>query len=416
MRLNILSMATLAAVLTVGTAYAQKKGDKPGKDMEFEPESAASSPPSKTLERAIKLYDKKDFFSASIELKKVLDGESGDDAGNKQRAEFFMGKTLYQMGFYAGSLAYFDKIVQAGPAHGYHGATLKWLAALSRVLPETSGILEKIGTYDPAGLEDPIMEGVRDELYYLLGRHFYRKGGDGDFDTAIGLFQKVSRSSEFFIKAKFFEGVTYVRKLDGKSAGEAFKEILVIGRERPKQYKAADIDMYEELAVLQMARVFYSVGSYEKAIRYYEKLEQGSPDWTESLFEASWAYFMLTKNSKALGNIHTLNAPYFEDEFFAESVLLKAVIYYKYCQYDRALEAVNEYDTKFRPLRKNLQDVVAKYEDNAEFYDYLKKVTAGTAGLDEPTQRLVNSVLGDKTLIKTFSWVDELNKELDMLG
>ena len=82
--------------------------------MEFEPESAASTPPSKTLERAIKLYDKKDFFSASIELKKVLDGESGDDAKNKQRAEFFMGKTLYQMGFYAGSLAYFDKIVQAG--------------------------------------------------------------------------------------------------------------------------------------------------------------------------------------------------------------------------------------------------------------------------------------------------------------
>jgi len=29
----------------------------------------------------------------------VLDGESGDDAKNKQRGEFFMGKTLYQMGF-----------------------------------------------------------------------------------------------------------------------------------------------------------------------------------------------------------------------------------------------------------------------------------------------------------------------------
>ena len=61
--------------------------------------------PEQILERAIKLYDKKDYFSASIELKKVLDGESGDDAKNKQRAEFFMGKTLYQMGFYAGSLA-----------------------------------------------------------------------------------------------------------------------------------------------------------------------------------------------------------------------------------------------------------------------------------------------------------------------
>src|SRR5882672_6017931 len=198
-------------------------------DMEFEPENAASTPPSKTLERAIKLYDKKDFFSASIELKKVLDNESGDDAKNKQRAEFFMGKTLYQLGFYAGSLAYFERIVKAGDAHTYHGATLKWLAALSRVLPETSGILAKIGTYDVSALNDPSLSAVHDELLFLLGRHYYRRGGDGDFDKAIGLFRQVPRTSEFFIKAKFFEGVTYVRKYEGKPAVDSFKEILLIG-------------------------------------------------------------------------------------------------------------------------------------------------------------------------------------------
>src|SRR5262245_66333550 len=143
MRLKIVAMAALAVTLTVGSAFAQKKADK--KDMEFEPESAASTPPSKTLERAIKLYDKKDFFSASIELKKVLSKESGDDAKNVQRAEFFMGKTLYQMCFYAGSLDYFDKIVKAGENHTYHGAALKWLGALSRVLSDVSGILTRIG-------------------------------------------------------------------------------------------------------------------------------------------------------------------------------------------------------------------------------------------------------------------------------
>src|SRR5215471_8646167 len=378
---------------------------------------ASDAPPSPTLQRATKLYDKGDYYSASIELKKVLDGETPDSEENKQRAEFFMGKTLYQMGYYAGALAYFDKIVQAGDKHAYHGATLKWLAALSRVLPETSGILEKIGTYDAAALEDPTFDDVRDELYYLLGRHFYRKGGDGDFDTAIGLFEKVKPESDFYIKAKFFEGVTYVRKLDGKNALEAFKAILVLDKERASHhYSAAELDEYTKLAILQMARVFYSAKDYEKSIRYYEKLDQDSPDWTASLFEASWAYFMITNNSKALGNIHTLNAPYFEDEFWPESVLLKSVIYYKYCLYDRAIESIAEYDQKFRPLRKNLQDVVAKFEDNAEFYAYIKKVMAGKAGLDDVTQRLVMSVLVDKTLRKTFTWVDELQKELDMLN
>jgi hypothetical protein len=411
MRLGKLGIAVLALALSATAALAQQKKD----DIEFEPEKATSTPPSKTLERAIKLYDKKDFFSASIELKKVLDGESGDDAKNKQRAEFFMGKTLYQMGFYAGSLAYFDKIVQAGDAHTYHGAALKWLAALSRVLPETSGILEKIGTYDPSALNDPSLSSVKDELLFLLGRHYYRHGGDGDFDKAIGLFKQVDRNSAFYIKAKFFEGVTYVRKYEGKPAVDAFKEILIIGEERPRQYSADDIDNYRELAQLQMARVFYSTQQFDTSIKYFEKLPQDSADWAESLFEASWAYFMKTLNSKALGNIHTLNAPYFENNFYPEAVLLRSVIYFRYCLYDQAEEAISDFNEKYGPLQKNLADIVKKYEDNAEFYEYVKKVKAGKAGLDPQTQRLVMSQLEDKTLLKTFAWVDELNHELDLL-
>jgi len=124
---------------------------------------------------------------------------------------------------------------------------------------------------------------------------------------------------------------------------------------------------------------------------------------------------MKNLNSKALGNIHTLNSPYFENQFFPESVLLKAVIYFKYCLYDQAEEAISEYNEKYGPLAKNLNDLVAKYEDNADFYEYVKKVKAGKAGLDPITQRLVLSVLNDKTLLKTFAWVDELNHEIEML-
>jgi hypothetical protein len=124
---------------------------------------------------------------------------------------------------------------------------------------------------------------------------------------------------------------------------------------------------------------------------------------------------MKTLNSKALGNIHTLNAPYFENSFYPEAVLLRAVIYFNYCLYDQADEAIADFNDKYGPLQKNLQELVKKYDDNAEFYEYVKKVKAGKAGLDPVTQRLVMSVLNDKTLLKTFAWVDELNHELEML-
>jgi hypothetical protein len=124
---------------------------------------------------------------------------------------------------------------------------------------------------------------------------------------------------------------------------------------------------------------------------------------------------MKTLNSKALGNIHTLNAPYFENQFYPEAVLLRAVIYYNYCLFDQAEEAIADFNDKYGPLQKNLNDIVKKYEDNAEFFTYIQNVRKGKAGLDPQTQRLVMSVLNDKTLLKTFAWVDELDHELQML-
>src|SRR6476661_689311 len=142
-RRHPLLLSVLAVVvigLTPGTSFAKKKkkggGDAAPADagggMTFEPEQ--------------------------IERNKVIEGQSGDDEGNKQRAEFFMGKALFNMKYYSASLSYFDRIVQKGPAHRYYNATLKWLASLSRQLPDSTGVLEKIGKYTRQDLDQPALD------------------------------------------------------------------------------------------------------------------------------------------------------------------------------------------------------------------------------------------------------------------
>lgn len=128
-----------------------------------------AGPPSKTLERAIKLYDKQDFYSSSVELQKVLDGESGDAAANKQRADFFMGKSLFQLKYTAASLAMFDRIVQ-NTEHRYHQATIKWLIAIAEATPSfaTRGSLH---AYESDAALDPMFDDkTRDAFNYFYGR------------------------------------------------------------------------------------------------------------------------------------------------------------------------------------------------------------------------------------------------------
>lgn len=373
-------------------------------------------PPTKVLERAIKLYDAGDYPMATIELNKVIEGQSGDDEGNRQRAEFFMGRALFKMKFYSSSLGYFDRIVQKGPSHKYYGKTLQWLASLSRFLPESAGTLEKIGKYTRQDLDQPALESVKDELYYLLGRYHYQKG---NFAEAVALFSAVPEKSEFFPKAKFFEGVTLVRENKGAQAGEAFKAIL----RKVKSYKDPDkipkvLKEYEELANLSLGRIFYTIGKYDQSIRYYEKIPGpdarggASIEWLPSLFEASWAYFQKDGDSKALGNIHSINSPFFETEFYPESYILKAVIYFNRCNYDRSAEAIAEFNAVYPQLRKELDEILAKFPDNAQFFEYILKVKSGEAGLSARLQNAVEGALYDRTLGKTIEYVSELDREL----
>ena len=401
----------------------QDEPGKPGakkKPMNFTPEAVAPTgppgPPSKVLERALKLYDAEDYANSSIELNKVVEGQSGDDEANRQRAEFFMGKTLFNMKYYSASLSYFDKIVQKGPNHRYYQKTLQWLASLSRFLPESAGVLDKIGKYTRADLDQPALEPVRDELYYLLGRYHYQKG---NFKEAVELFSSVPAKSEFYPRAKFLEGLTHVREYHGKIAADSFKAILRKVKEYddpdkvPKSLKEA-----EELANLSLGRVFYSTKQYQQAIKYFEKLpgpesrEGASPDWGASLFEASWAYFMVDGDSKALGNIHSITSPFFESEFYPEAYILKAVIYFNRCNYDRSAEAINEFNAVYPDLRKEVDGILAKYPDNAQFYDYVIKIRDGEAGLSERAEHAAAGALADRSLQKNIEWVAELDREL----
>lgn len=396
---NYILMAILVALPSV--VEAQKS------DFEFKPETIEKSgPPTRTMQKALKLYESRDYYSASIELHKVIEGESGDSAANKQRAEFWMGKTLYHLGFFSASLSYFDRIVQKGGSHRYYNATLKWLASLSRSLPETAGILKRIGKYDRSQLEQPALAKVRDELFYLLGRYHYRTS---NFKEAISLFSSIPAKSKFYARAKFMEGISYVRTYKAKPAARAFKQLLRTAKEAPD---TAEIKQFEVLARLSLARVFYSVRQFKLSIKYYDLIPQKSPSWLQSLFEASWSHFQQNNASKALGNIHTLNAPYFENEFFPESLILKAVIFFQNCLYEQAASSVKEFYARYPRLQKELKQIIKEHKDPADFYDYAIMIKKKKANLSPDVGRYARSVLRDKTLAKTFRYVEELDREL----
>jgi tetratricopeptide (TPR) repeat protein len=365
---------------------------------------------SDSIERGDKFYGNNSFYMASIEYNKALEAQGGDE-GSRQDAEFKMGKTLYKLHFYSAAISYFDRIVQKGAAHPHYNETLQWLAALTRDVPDSAGVLEKIGKYDRAELDNPQLSAVRDELYFLLGKFNYTKN---KFKESVELFNMVNPKSPFYVQAKLFEGATHVREYNAKPAVEAFKEVLRVAEESsdPK------VRPFQDLANLSLARVFYSTGQFVLATKYFDRVSPDSYDWPNSLFESSWANFMLKQAgySKALGNIHTLRAPFFEyfikPESAAEALTVKATIYFYNCLFDRATDAISEFEENVPEIRKGLDEMLKKYKDNAEFFDAAVKVRMGRSGMKAIVERAARAVLTDRSLAKRFEYVRELDKEL----
>ena len=390
------------------------------------------------------LYKQGKYDEASIVFHKIIAEEAQGDA---QRAQFWLGKSLFNQGFYSASLSMFGSIVDAGPQHAYHQVTLPWLASLSRVLPEGAGVLERVGSYKPADLEREEFDEVRDELYYLLGRFYYQKA---DLPQAIALLSQVPEPSDFYIPAQYFLGVAETREYHGPEAVEAFKNVLrkniklkeelnagkkkkkkKMSKAKKKKLGISDVELdfeeqnqrFEELANIALGFIFYQVGKFEVGIKYFDRVPPQSPYWLDAVFAAAWSEFRMVEvdaeganrhYQRTLGYIHTLNAPFFYDYLYPEALILKAVSYYFNCRYAPAKQAVEEFRERYIKTKDDLQSVLDSAPEDFELFELTVKIRESTSELEPFVEKVARKSLQDKTLEKFYAYVARMEFEQEL--
>ncbi len=378
--------------------------------------------------QAKRLFDNGKWSQAALALKKVTSGETGDDEGNKQIAQYHLAIALYNLKFYQASYALFSEIAEK-PNHLKFNETLLWLARLATQLPEPANIVERVGKYDADQIkrfDNPQQKNLYWQLNYLLGRYKYNAR---DYDAALQLFEKVDKASPFYVQAKFFSGISYVQRRQSVPAVKAFQSVVDALESGVEGVE--DEARMRDLAYISMARTYYSASvrldennvpkidptKLSAAVKYWNRVNVSSEYWLDSLFEESWAYFMAGDYPHALGNIHTLESPYFPNAFYPEASIIKAIIAFTICQYDDATTIVARMRKKYEPIKKELTAILDKYKgDNADeqFFDFLKKVRDGKADLKPEIKPVVENALSDRQLLRNIEYVRVLDKERDL--
>jgi tetratricopeptide (TPR) repeat protein len=401
MTCRVLIFVCLSLCVSV-SAYAQEEMSFAAEPVEEDADAKAE------LTEAVGAYKRDDFLRASLLLYRLLErtgrGAEGVLVGTSaQKAQYFLGKTLYRLGLYQASLGYFDRVVEQGLEHRYFKPTCKWLYYLSRKISGDPGLLKRIAKFRP---DDCPVE-FRSEIAFLLGQYHYQRGA---VKTSLDFLSRVTPMSGYFPKAKFLEGISYVRLRKPKEAVASFKDLLRATIEASEV--SEDLRYFNQLAILSMARVFYSTTQFDKAAKYYDQISMDSTLWLDALFESSWTFFRWNKPEKALGQLHTLNSPYFIDEYLPEAPILEAVVFYSNCKYDKARDALERFNEIYAPLRDELRGYLDSFQDPVEFYDFLGKLQDSGTLISPRVSQILSAAFGDKKLKRLNAYIRELDREL----
>jgi tetratricopeptide (TPR) repeat protein len=409
-------------------AAKDDKGKKSAKEVDLDAGNDSPVTAGQMTEEAAqgkRLFDAERWSEAALVLKRVVDGETGDDEGNKQIAQYHLAICLYRLQFYQASYGIFSAVADK-PNHLKFNETLLWLSKLATQLPEPADIIERVGKYKTdqvARFNNPQQRDLYWQLNYLLGRYKYR---NRNYEEAVSLFEKVDRKSKYNVQAQFFTGISYVQLRKSVPAVKSFQKIVTAIDEGTEGVE--DEARMRDLAYLSMARTYYSASvrlddnnvpaidanKLSAAVKYWNRVDVASEYWLEALFEESWAYFMAGLYPQALGNIHTIESPYFPNSYFPEAAVLKAVISFTICQYEDATTVVARMKKRYEPIKKELEAVLNRFKGEggeAKFFDFLKEVRAGKANLAPVIRPVVENALSDRQLLRNLEYVRVLDEE-----
>jgi tetratricopeptide (TPR) repeat protein len=396
-------------------------------------EAGAGSPAKARLEAARKLLDSGDSEGAALAFDQILRDPKlapAHDEARYQRA-----KALARLGLGYAALAAFDEVLDRGPSGTrYFHTAMEWLFWLGRRLPNEQPLLARVARHAAQGVP-PTYE---DRVNYVLARYEFErgralaeagrgaearaawtearrlvakvkdKGGAAGGEVAAGSTDVPAEAAfDVFARARFVEGLVAYAEGNDAAATESFKDVVRLTN--PKKSRNADAEL-RELAFLQLARIHYQNRQNRYAIFYYGKMPWGGQRWLEGLWEASYAHYRIGDYEKTLGNLLTLQSPYFKDEYFPESYVLKAIVYYENCRYPEARQVLEQFSSIYDPVYAELTKLTQRPRTPDAYYELVR----GGAASGGVARKLLKLAETDQNVARLVESIGALEREMDV--
>lgn len=374
-----------------------------------EDEEAETRDP-EALDDAIRLYKAKKWQSATLALHDIMKDNTFPDKETK--ILYYMGLSLYDGGMYHSAQYYFIEVLKKGTGTPYFKYALPKLVSISKFTGDVTDLEKVVAKVPP----EEFPRSARNNLYYLLGVRLYEQDKLSEAKKMLG---QVSEKSDLYTRAKYLEGVINNKQGKLKSAVRSFNEVATTRSEAPTLQELEALDRLRDLSVLNIARIYYGITQYEQARASYAQVPRDSLYWPEAQFEAAWTSFMLTDLNQTLGQVLTVESPYYDDtEFVPEATVLKALTYFNLCEHDDVERTLLEFEQNFTPVHTELKDVLKTYstDEGRELSDQAYERYFEGKGDTTIPKAVFSRLLRDQELSGLVTHLELLDKEEELIA
>ena len=167
---------------------------------------------------------------------------------------------------------------------------------------------------------------------------------------------------------------------------------------------------FQALVALNLGRMYFQEHNFKSAQENFLKVTKDQPLWLQSLTEMGWAQLQSGDFEGAIGNMYSIQSPYFTAVYKPESYVIRAIGYLQLCQYGDAYHTLSDLEKQYRP---ELNEVVDYLKTEHKNYDAVRAfIASGKANKD--FNGLPSPVIREMTRQKDFLNLQEaLNRQID---
>jgi hypothetical protein len=126
------------------------------------------------------------------------------------------------------------------------------------------------------------------------------------------------------------------------------------------------------LVQINMGRVAFQKGKFKDSLDAFQKVPKEHPLWIPALQEQAWAQLQSKDAFGAIGNMHSIQSPYFDGVFKPETYVVRTIGYLGICQYGDADKTLGYLEYRYQPWLERL-NAFNKTATAAKAYDVVFK-------------------------------------------